>query len=1849
MRDLNPKQAIEKISARSAKDTDREIAELKKSAKENADLLEKMDVSTEDVMAIPKLKASAEPEKQAQGLYAVEQIIGGLMARLKEKKEDIDLTQLSANTLSTKAASNGIKVHAFESAAIQKYNELTRQGGPTGQYLMETWQEIAANGEEKGKKWTEELRDMWERDKAGTIGLLAVGAVGAYLGYKAIKGIWGWMTKDETPETLGKGSEKGFFENLMPSKKTMGLLGILLLGMFLGRGELKKLLYAKMGIKLGDADLDDLVNKAKEGKMDALKRRVKELEAKGKEGAKSTLAKGKEKMDILKKEADFDGPISILIALHCLNERRYQPGDKAEILNICKRLKETKIGDIAAFWEKFKDMGEEGAIPNDNELMPIGNVKPENIYTAFNIIASAYYGLQKSMGGRFDYGNMLVKDFVEKHLAEDPAHKINTNVQEKLKKAIATGSYEMVELKQSIKKAIHGNEKPHEKGKFLESLSKHLGIETQHLTPEEKRDFRAIAFKDIFRGATLSMETKDVLSNARAEGRSINAILAAEKFFETIKKRTLENIIPSCIKRFELPDEYIGNPKDNSRLLQRYFDSPEPIAFSDAVYLNVVSKNIDFKNPEQKIGQPTQLALLYTLLNTVKPGVKNRYLSELAYVLSTAKTDIDIKLPDLAVLKPYFNRLQEYAKQRIENTAKTAEEAMSPWFNELPLERRKQFLKEIAKADFLTFAGGFGQEAVRGSIIMTKDAIAPFRSMLNVSDEEWKEALDGGWTAMLSLALEQGGALFFSREEPYMGIIQIGAKHIFFKPIGAAIDAIKAWADGDIEEGLKVWVIGASPYIAIGTTWGAVAAKGGVLAKIKGGAFGLGKGLLAPGRIPIKGGAKGIEWIYRATRFGKEKGMAALNVLKYRKSPSQAINLMLRDAKMLRHYYSVQPLAKMGKWKRFKYAIASGAKKEFSRLLMSNWNLRMMEIYANRFAFRYLSIFGGLERGESMMLTKESKVVNIEKAFNKAKDLDHFISKLVSHPEFKNADSYQKLKPLIEKFGGILGGPERDYLLQQLKNNPGYVKKFIGMMTDGSQYLSNKEIIEAIAGTKKFNQLLKQLAKQVDAGKIQKTLAKKGVVIDKKTAELIADTKDQNKIKELLSKIETGAPAAAEIKTAAFYAKEIDEIKILETRLQTEMRLDIRAQLQNQIEDIKKGIQKSLKERGLKAESEVIEQMVKGGKAEDIKQVLEEGEKIGISEKTESRLARLRKAIGEKAGRVKEYAGRTKEIFTGPRLAETEIAKLVKTGDIAEIQKLLNGKGLKAEGEIIEQLAKAKNADEVKLLVREIAKNNGKIIKFISKVARAGKVLKIAKPLVPITMGAAAFIEAGTDFYQAATTENMRKKENYIEKGSFNTVAGGIEVGAMIGYGAFSTAAFWAGMAAAPWAYITNAGYESAIEADTTTEEWVQSYDHPSLIHHWISTGKAETYGNLVRMTLPMMTPERLAKEFKYTRKKIAHALVIQEGNRFKNDILFRQDFLEERGFSVTTDFEAVKKILFESKLYSEVMHARSIAKERPPQKEYPKIAGVDILNPKFNPSQLNGFERSEIAKAYQKEALKNVHPVLAENFKKFETGELLDFYMDLDKYLSDERNEVTEDQMWFRNELKNYLTYGRNVDPLMAAQANYMNAIKKAIIAEKGELPDDTEELQEAQKKVFPKIKADYNAANVEQMIAFFETGNKALEIKNEKVTDTDACHALYKLAQFFGYTGLQNEEQLKDFFDEDHSAVFGIYWDGDEWTVTEAGYELDNDAGDELSRETIKKMIQLLREDPENILEHRQESLLLSPSEIYKGQVLKMANILEKGLNEYDREKKARGQAEKKPAIEPAKEESGIEAPAS
>ena len=127
-----------------------------------------------------------------------------------------------------------------------------------------------------------------------------------------------------------------------------------------------------------------------------------------------------------------------------------------------------------------------------------------------------------------------------------------------------------------------------------------------------------------------------------------------------------------------------------------------------------------------------------------------------------------------------------------------------------------------------------------------------------------------------------------------------------------------------------------------------------------------------------------------------------------------------------------------------------------------------------------------------------------------------------------------------------------------------------------------------------------------------------------------------------------------------------------------------------------------------------------------------------------------------------------------------------------------------------------------------------------------------------------------------------------------------------------------------------------------------------------------------------------------------------------------------------------------------------------------------------------------------------------------------------------------------------------------------------------------------------------------------------KYKEFEKANVEKSPGVYAMYKLAQYFGYSGNQKEEDLKQFFSEEKANFHGVYWDGDEWCVQLANYEFDHGTNEsKLTYSSVEKIIKKLYICANYVLEHRQDTIFVNAYE-YTYQVEGMAILLQASYNE-------------------------------
>lgn len=244
----------------------------------------------------------------------------------------------------------------------------------------------------------------------------------------------------------------------------------------------------------------------------------------------------------------------------------------------------------------------------------------------------------------------------------------------------------------------------------------------------------------------------------------------------------------------------------------------------------------------------------------------------------------------------------------------------------------------------------------------------------------------------------------------------------------------------------------------------------------------------------------------------------------------------------------------------------------------------------------------------------------------------------------------------------------------------------------------------------------------------------------------------------------------------------------------------------------------------------------------------------------------------------------------------------------------------------------------------------------------------------------------------------------------------------------------------------------------------------------------------------------------------------------------------------------------------------------------------INLLDPKIS--------KIWIAHAFQKIQKAEISPKLSEtrfaNFEKLDETSILYMLNSVGSYLGSKRNKKTAEIKNFYKELELYAKGVRNIF-------------------------------------FQPQIIQDVTKTEIEKLISFTKNTNfvpEKVEEEMYQIENKPEAFALFEVAKMFGYSGKGKMEEIQNFFNEEKKGEHGIYWNGEEWVVNEAGMERDDKMGNN-GETTIQNMIQRIRENQNDILENRNNALVdirTTYSEEKMGSVaLKIAKNLEKGLAKY------------------------------
>jgi hypothetical protein len=640
-------------------------------------------------------------------------------------------------------------------------------------------------------------------------------------------------------------------------------------------------------------------------------------------------------------------------------------------------------------------------------------------------------------------------------------------------------------------------------------------------------------------------------------------------------------------------------------------------------------------------------------------------------------------------------------------------------------------------------------------------------------------------------------------------------------------------------------------------------------------------------------------------------------------------------------------------------------------------------------------------------------------------------------------------------------------------------------------------------------------------------------------------------------------------------------------------------------------------------------QIIEAGKIDDaIKNAMTDLANVQKRVKQAEADFRLAKMSGQGPGKLKfkteGAVQKAEEVLKQAKEAEASVSKHLT--NLNEVKKLEDG--LKAQG--LSKTAASVLMGKINAargVAGESLQNAVKSVSSVGEISNLARGLKVAGQSVAVVGAAVSIWSAGSSAYEALTT-NVEGRAG-IEAGrsvmwGINAVADTAAAASM--FGASNVATGVLGRVALPLVPLTFAGgkvFDTLYEETTTEAEWAQAHSYDELIHQLYSSTNSTSLGDAWVTGFGIESVNESMDEKVKTLRKMYKILVAAENNpeilqiiateepsdakdKKIQDLIdksytkYHEYYFQHERPDLIQNYESARKYLVKAQLFDDMMQGReqalaSGAKEL-------RIEGTNLLDPKYdiagdtrNPVAKHPFSPNMILEKYKETALafnREAAPNLEDNFENMETPYLLRLYVQMNLLLTSDTS------------IKNDLEAQNVLAKHMALIRNYLSMRREVNLNMSLGNPEFYE----------PKMSIEEMAKHLEGFTIKDSPSYKDYE--NKHFDKSPAVYAMYKLAELFGYHGDSNEKNLKNYFNKNTASYHGVYWDGS-WYVQERGWEWDDEAGAELNKQTVDKMVALMKENPDDIIEHRQDSIF-ADSYDYTSQVQRMARALENGYKE-------------------------------
>ncbi len=1720
-----------------------------------------------DPEAIYKLNGDIETKEQELGLLVLKASLIEIVARLKIKGAKVDILRSNPKMISKLVATHKVDLEPQETAALKNLDRLMKSNGETGRMIRnhQFWEGIVSEGD----SITEKVRVRFKKSfKENPVATTIVGALAAFGIGMAV----GWTIESVKDYAKKKANDSNF------DKKAAG--GLFVAGLFATGVIYRKEIKTWLGTFLLPKEVKEMQDAVKRGEdiPKVIQAKIEKEGTKGKEiveGTKKRISEAKGRVEVRKnKNTEIEKPEGETSpmkkeAAELMEASKYEVASKAFLqiyfatskrytdLNASQRtlnkLSTSKNINLGKLEEIYNKNKDAEKIPTDALGEAGGELDEKELFKLVQGIINF-----SKLSNRKDKKSLDIKTLFE-DVWRNPMARSIENLGNGIVEKLKNGDLSNLANEFTKNSVDLAQENIKEVGKKLDEAT---GLKVDGLNENEVTAYRKIQ-ASLLAGSYKLMSREDPIGTILDLHEEIKdypeAIKLGREFQLNVQEKS-PKIIEKAITQFE-----ITNDKGENWLREGV--KLDQITFVNACELLLLKEVIE--SPEN---EASSIAVLGVLLKSFqKPQIKNRYTYDLGIEFS--KESSNIKVPGIKAIKPYLDRLVEVAGsgllqgilEKITLGARTAELHATSLESDKMAEKFKENLTI-----------SFFEEGMGTSLELTGDAFASIVLALNLEDD--LQDCDTGKDFLDLIRLNGGHVGSFEDRDGSLGIIIDTGWNVF---IGRPSKILhESYNEGwNIGNTIKIWVGGSAFYVSAGAVKGFFkTARGKDGRQI----FALRTRLTNA----IIGGAKGLKYPVKAPLMalkGLKKGVTSgLTGIEAAKNTGRG----LRDTK--------------------------------TRTL--NWG-------------RDIAQWKTGQNVENITITQKRLNYHLELAdgpngvINKTKEA--FL-----HPLKASMQSYHEGK--VKKFASRIA--------KQLNN--------FYDLTDISAYktenLSKIDIKEINEASKRFGRFIK--------------ISKKKTEVLKEILKISKKHKDSSKAVELIQEIlsELGLSSSESEQLAKRMSsprktkKIIDQIKAA-GNLGSEAKEELGI-LRSTGTAIKKGAEKFKK-----APDELEGTALKGKTKELAKQIKKIDKRVKEAEREISLLQRMREGPmhPKQAELLQKRLDDARQIISEGKVAKLELSKTGKVLEkLTEAKKALEGiptDSSKFHKLTVELLA-AEEAAEASLEVSDdIAKNIGKL----------GTLGTTAKWLGRSVAGAGALFsiyQSGAAGYEALTTDIEGRAGNKgIEAGLYgaNAVADSAALAVMLGAkGAATTVASRAALPLIPITYAGEKILSTHLETTKKDYEWIQSNPY-ELMHHFYSTAGSVSIGDAWTTGFKTIGKNPIGyaagtaasintlgyagsvalsgsgndifetqgtkdawnesiDESIQDKVEIMHqmyrGLVASEKDRNivlkmqenigadeknkaieslieKNYSKYHEYYFRKMGPSNLGTYQSASRFIQEANIFDRIMQARDEAKEagnkfelngngttyKLHEDDFDITGGID------NPKAKKMYMPDRIVKAYKETSLELLtsNTTLAENLEQIDTSYLLYLGNQLDlRYRS---GKDSTGLLLISNylELKRGINFGKAISQKMYTREISDEALKKAV--------------------------EDLGNKNNESYLKFEKNNSKK----------TSALHALYKLAESYGYTGTAKEGSLKTFFNEKAASYHGLYWDGEVWKLQEAGMEFDDEIGSFLTKEMIQKLITSLRKKRGDIIEHRSDAIVSSAHE-FENQTEHMAQVLEAGLKE-------------------------------